>query len=139
MNKFTKIFIAIASVLVIGGTIVLAIFGPRESGNIESRNPNIDISASPYIPDVKQRITPKVPKQVLTNELRQKITAQLPYVGNGFVVEYLPTAQKFYVRMGVPTKDSEEYRAALMWLKNVGIADPEDTSDIQFTFPIIKK
>lgn len=136
-HKIAYIFIGVFVIIVIVGMIVLNLIIPKDTAvqnSMEQNRPTSPVST----PGV-QKVTPKLPQVVLSNSEKSKLVALLPYVGTGFVVEYYPLAGTFYVRMSVAGLNTPEYTAALDWLQSAGVVDPQNTTDIQFTFPIIRR
>lgn len=140
IQKATYLFIGVITVLIILGTVVLYLVTPRKQLMTNPTSPTTSLGTNtPYIPNFNQNVTPKIPQAVLTTEEKTRIVTKLPYVGDGFVVEYYPYAGLFYVRMSAPGTNTPQYAAAVTWLKNIGVDDPAHTYDIQFTFPILRR
>lgn len=115
-NRFTLVLLFLALL------VLVLVFLPVLFGRESERQPDVSIPSPTLIP-VSTTPTPTStlpPTQTIDDINKQRLIAQLPYIGDGFTVEYFPNTDTFNVRI---TKTPYlTYRgAAERWFVNNGV------------------
>ncbi len=133
MKKFTYIFIGGFALFILLGLVLMNLLL-----NKNTTDENIPALTTP-------RLTPPVtfmptftPFPLVPPEVEIDLIRELPYEEGGFLVEYLPDADLFYVTIKGEPYD-ENIRRAEEWLENRGVPYPRNNADVRFRtigFPV---
>lgn len=119
------------------GSVIMVIWLQRQT---------IPVNQSPTttIPTSLPTVTPKAAWPTLSalentpiismpETIKANLIAQLPYQTNGFLVEYLTKANKFYVTIKAPNHQSN-YEQAVSWLTDQQVPNPQNNQQIRFVY-----
>jgi len=128
MKKTALLLIATALLIFLVGLFIFSRQKtPPPKGPVPTRDPSwieptsIYPTLTPY---------PEVPEAVIT-----PLIPLLPFESEQFLVEYLPKMGEFYVSIKPePESGSANYEAALDWLGQQGIPNPENNAQVRFLF-----
>ncbi len=133
MKKYWFWFFIICVFLVVIGMVWL------QSQKIPAPYPNQPPKEPPLPTATTQSVWPTmtkteiIPATTVPEPVKQQILPLLPYELSGFLVEYLPKADKFYVTIYPPDYQAN-YQQAVNWLRAQQIPNPKNNSQVRFVY-----